>query len=567
MAKFTDKQNDKQQEVEQMGRDGGNDHIALSTEEAQVDIPNKKLHEIQDEQIVNQELTEADLEKVLILNFGGQYTQLIGRAVRRQNVYAEIQPYDVPFDYIVKGNYDAIILGGGPHSAYKDDAANPDPRILELGVPILGICYGAQWIAQNTGGRVGPSDTGEYGKTEVIFKSSVPFFANLTRRTTVWMTHSDEIYEVGDDYEVRAYSENGPIAAFSHKTLPITGVQFHPEVELTDKGVEMFDATLHSDMDLGKAWKYDMLIDRTIEDLQSRCSDDAVIVGYSGGVTSMVLSILAKRALGDKARFVFVDTGLARADEKDRAMQVFTNTIGGKLHIIDAQDEFFDALKNITDSNQKRLIVGERFIRVFEREAEACGALTLLLGSSYPSVVESGVHGVPVKAHHNVGAIPESNTFQHIFHPLHELFKDEIRIIAKELKCPHDYIWQKPFPGIGHAIRVLGQVTPDKVALVQHADRILEEEFDKADFTRKVSQFFTVLSDKSFIGSKGDIVTMEYMLILRAVITNDYLTAEIAEIPYPLLKQVTSRIINEVGHINRVVYEVTGKPSGTIEWE
>ncbi len=543
------------------------DQVGLTTEEAQIDIPNKKIQEIQDEQIVNQELTEEDLEKVLILNFGGQYTQLIGRAVRRQNVYAEIQPYDVAFDYILKGNYDAIILGGGPHSAYKEDAANPDPRILDLDVPILGICYGAQWIAQNTGGRVGPAESGEYGKTEVNFKSSVPFFANLTRKTTVWMTHSDEIYEVGDDYEVRAYSENGPIAAFSHKTKPITGVQFHPEVELTDEGLDMFQATLHTDIDLGKAWKYDLLIDRTIEDLRSRCSDESVIVGYSGGVTSMVLSILAKRALGDKAHFVFVDTGLARANERERAQQIFKDTIGGDLHIIDAKDDFFNALTGVTDSNEKRLIVGEGFIRIFEKEAETKGATTLLLGSSYPSVVESGVHGVAVKAHHNVGGIPEDNSFQHIFHPLHELFKDEIRIIAKELDCPQDYIWQKPFPGVGLAIRVLGEVTPEKVALVQHADQILEEEFTKANFIHKVSQFFTVLSDKSFVGSKGDIVTMEYMMILRAVVTNDYLTAEIAEVPYKLLKQVTSRIINEVGHINRVVYEVTGKPSGTIEWE
>lgn len=530
--------------------------------------PEIDVEKIEEEQILNIDLKEVDKEKVLILNFGGQYTQLIGRAVRKQNIYAEIKPYDIPYDYIVEGDYDAIILGGGPHSAYAEDAPSPDKRILDLGIPIFGICYGAQWIVQNTGGKVGPSEKGEYGKTEIHFQPTIPFFTNLVRTTTVWMTHSDEIYEVGPDYEVKAYSENGPIAVFAHKEKPISGVQFHPEVDLTDEGIDMFKATLHDDLELGDEWHYEYLIERTIDDIRERVGDRKMIFAYSGGVSSMTLAMLANRALDrEQIQYVYVDTGMQRWNENAIAQGSFHDTIGGELVTVDASERFFKALEGIEESEDKRYAVGHEFIQVFEEEAEKFGAEVLMMGTTFPSVVESGIGGAEVKPHHNVGALPKETDFVDIHHPFHELFKDEIRLIANELDCSQKVIWQKPFPGVGLAIRVMGEVTPEKVKLVQDADRIFDEELDKADYKRKTSQYFTVLSDKTFIGSKGDVKTHEYALILRAVNTHDFLTAESSELPLTLLKKISTRIVNEVGQINRVVYEITGKPSGTIEWE
>ncbi len=507
-------------------------------------------------------------ERILILDFGGQYKQLIGRRVREQHIYCEIKPCTTPLQDIENGHYRGIILTGGPHSVYAEGAPTADEGILRLGIPILGICYGAQWLAYRLGGEVGTAGKAEYGKTFTQLDDSCTVFADCHEQTVVWMSHNDQIQRLPEGYCAMAHSDNCPVVAFGSEKANIYGVQFHPEVEHTVLGKEMLHRFLYDVCGCTGQWQMNLFVEQTIAAIRARVGDRKVLCAFSGGVDSSVAALLVHKAIGRNLTCIFVDTGLLRKDEGDQVEQVFSEQFEMNLVRVNAQERFFGRLKGVTDPETKRKIIGEEFIRIFEEEAKKIGSVDFLVqGTIYPDVIESGVGAAVIKSHHNVGGLPKNVDFKELLEPLRELFKDEVREAGSEMGIPEALVWRQPFPGPGLAVRTLGEVTPDKVKILQEADAIFREEIQRAGLNRTISQYFAVLTNIQSVGVMGDARTYDYLLALRAVTTNDFMTAEWARIPYEILEVVSNRIVNEVKHVNRIVYDVTGKPPATIEFE
>ena len=507
-------------------------------------------------------------EKVLILDFGGQYKQLIGRRVRDLHVFCEIRPHTTSIDEIKASDYKAIILSGGPRSVYDDSAPSADPAILELGIPVLGICYGAQWLAHIGGGTVAPAEHAEYGRTHLEYTRDNKLFHGLSATGDVWMSHNDVILELPEQYRVTASSSSCPVGAFAHTEKDIYGTQFHPEVDQTQHGRDIIANFLFRVADLKGSWIVSRFIEDSIAGIREQIGGGKVLSAFSGGVDSSVASLLVHQAVGEQLTCIFVDHGLLRKDEADQVEEVFSKHFHMNVIRVNAQERFFGKLAGVTDPEQKRKIIGEEFIRVFEEEAKKLGQVDYLVqGTIYPDIIESGVDGAMIKSHHNVGGLPKDIGFSGLVEPLRDLFKDEVRNVGTELGIPEELVWRQPFPGPGLAVRILGGITPERTAILQEADAIFREEIAAASLHREYSQYFAVLTDLQSVGVKGDARSYDYTLGLRAVVTNDFMTAEWARIPYDVLAKVSTRITNEVDGINRVVYDITGKPPATIEWE
>ncbi|MEQ8237199.1 MAG: glutamine-hydrolyzing GMP synthase [Syntrophomonadaceae bacterium] len=507
-------------------------------------------------------------EVVLVLDFGGQYNQLIARRVRELHVYSEMVPFDIPMDELLAKHPAAIILTGGPASVHVEDAPACDPRIFSLGIPVLGICYGMQLMAQELGGEVKASELKEYGRTQLDIIGEDLIFQGIGRPTQVWMSHGDSICSIPSDFQVTASTANCPIAAMCAPDRQLYGVQFHPEVRHTLEGQQILKNFLFEVAHLKGDWDLSDYIAQTIQEIRGQVGDKKVLCGLSGGVDSSVAATLVHRAVGDQLTCVYVDNGLMRKGETEQLVETFDKQEHIKLMVVDARERFLSKLAGITDPEQKRKIIGEEFIRVFEAEAKKLGEIDYLVqGTIYPDVVESGTSTAhTIKSHHNVGGLPEDMQFE-LVEPLRLLFKDEVRVIGEKLGIAEDIVWRQPFPGPGLGVRVLEEVTPEKVKILQEADFIVREEIKKAGLDRDIWQAFAVLPPIRSVGVMGDARTYAYPIIIRAVVSDDAMTAEWAQLPYELLDIMARRIVNEVRGVNRVVYDITSKPPGTIEWE
>lgn len=518
-------------------------------------------------------MAQENHEKVIVIDFGGQYNQLVARRVRECDVYCEIYSYRTPLEEIRKMNPKGIILTGGPDSVYADGAATCSPELLELGVPVLGLCYGAQLMMYVLGGKVERAPEREYGKTELFLdQKNAALFNGVPDPTTVWMSHNDYIARVADGFEIIAHTSNCPAAAVQNTKKRLYALQFHPEVLHTEYGREILKNFVLGICGCSGDWKMSDFAERTIAELREKIGDGKVLCGLSGGVDSSVAAVLLSKAVGKNLTCVFVDHGLLRKDEGDLVSRVFGPDGPYDLNFVrvNAADLFFSKLKGVTEPERKRKIIGEEFIRVFEAEAKKIGQVDYLVqGTIYPDVVESGLGGesATIKSHHNVGGLPDYVDFKEIVEPLRYLFKDEVRKVGLHLGIPKELVMRQPFPGPGLGIRIIGEVTPEKVKIVQEADAIYREEMDRAGMNRTVGQYFAALTNMRSVGVMGDERTYDYAIALRAVNTVDFMTADAAEIPYPVLKKVTNRIVNEVSHVNRVLYDITSKPPGTIEFE
>jgi GMP synthase (glutamine-hydrolysing) len=508
-------------------------------------------------------------EKIVILDFGGQYSQLIARRVRELDVFCEIVPYTIPLYELIKENVKGIIFTGGPKSVNDPTSPCYSPEILDQGIPVLGICYGAQLVAKMSKGAVSSSSKREYGKTTVHLTKSNPLFEGIPSDTTCWMSHTDHISTLPTGYEVTACSEGCPVAAMAHTEKHLYALQFHPEVMHTAYGTKMLKNFLFTICKCRGDWKMSLFVEDAIVNLRTKIGKGKVLCALSGGVDSSVAAVMVHKAVGKQLTCIFVDHGFLRKDEGDQVERVFSEQFDMNLIRINAQDRFLKKLKGVSDSERKRKIIGEEFIRVFEEEAKKIGKVDYLIqGTIYPDVIESGIGDAAViKSHHNVGGLPEHVSFKEIIEPLRLLFKDEVRNAGLTLGIPPSLIWRQPFPGPGLAIRIMGEITPEKLSLLQEADAIFREEIAKAGLDREYSQYFAVLTGVRSVGVMGDERTYDYTLALRCVTTTDFMTADFARIPYDLLSDISVRIINEVGNINRVVYDITTKPPATIEWE
>ncbi len=508
------------------------------------------------------------MDKILVLDFGGQYSQLIARKVRELNVYAEIRSCRTAgIREILSEGYKGIIFSGGPDSVYAEGSPTTDAEILDIGVPILGICYGAQLIVQLTGGTVSAAnDGGEYGRTAVLVSSN-ELFEGVPRKSICWMSHTDLITDVPHGFRTIACTEKCPCAAFADGKRKIFGLQFHPEVTHTEYGQVILSNFVHSVCRCDDSWKMEDHLKSSIERYSKELAGKKVLLGLSGGVDSSVVAALLHRAVGENLYCVFVDHGLLRKNERELVEKAFRPTLGDHLIVADAKDKFLEKLHGVKEPEAKRKIIGEQFIRVFEEEARKIGHLDILAqGTIYPDVIESGKgDSAVIKSHHNVGGLPKDIGFSAIAEPLRDLFKDEVRAIGELLGLPGELVWRQPFPGPGLAVRVIGEITEEKLVLLREADSIFREEVDKLD--SRPSQYFAVLTNTESVGVKGDARAYGYTVALRAVGTDDFMTADWFRLPYETLEASSGRITAEIPRITRVVYDISSKPPATVEWE
>lgn len=512
-------------------------------------------------------------ELVIVLDFGGQYNQLVARRVRECNVYCEIYSYKTNIQKIKEMNPKGIILTGGPNSCYEADSPTYSEELFKLGIPVLGLCYGAQLMMHVLGGEVKKADVREYGKTEVMVdKTSSKVFLDVSGRTICWMSHFDYIAQTAPGFEITAHTVDCPVAAAENEAEKLYAIQFHPEVLHTVEGTKMINNFVKKVCKCSGDWKMDAFVENSIKEIRQKVGSGKVLCALSGGVDSSVAAVMLSKAIGNQLTCVFVDHGLLRKNEGDEVEAVFGPDGPYDLNFIrvNAQERFYDKLKGVEEPERKRKIIGEEFIRVFEEEAKKIGAVDFLVqGTIYPDVVESGLGGesAVIKSHHNVGGLPDYVDFKEIIEPLRDLFKDEVRKAGLEMGIPEHLVFRQPFPGPGLGIRIIGEVTAEKVRMVQDADAIYREEIANAGLDRSIGQYFAGLTNMRSVGVMGDERTYDYAVALRAVNTVDFMTAEAAEIPFEVLNKVMSRIINEVRGVNRVMYDLTSKPPGTIEFE
>lgn len=509
-------------------------------------------------------------EKILVLDFGGQYNQLIARRVREQHVYAEIKPYNkITVDEIKRIGYKGIIFTGGPNSVYDVASPHYDSNILNIGIPILGICYGVQLMAYMAGGVIcSAEDSSEYGRT-TVFTSENQLFKDVPTESICWMSHTDFIKMHPVGFEVIAHTDKCPCAAICDEKRKLYGVQFHPEVTNTVYGKQMLANFLFEVCNCKGEWKMSDFVENSIKKYCHQLVDKKVLLALSGGVDSSVAAVLLHKAIGHNLICVFVDHGLLRKDEGDFVEQTFRDKFGMNLIRVNAEERFLRKLSGVTEPEKKRKIIGEEFIRVFEDEAKKLGEINVLVqGTIYPDVVESGNgDSAVIKSHHNVGGLPDVISFEEIIEPLRELFKDEVREVGTQLEIPYELVWRQPFPGPGLAVRVIGEITKDKLNILREADVIFRDEITRAGLEKQTNQYFAVLTDLRSVGVMGDARTYGYTIVLRAVTTDDFMTAEWTRLPYEVLEKASNRITNEVAGITRVVYDITSKPPATVEWE
>ncbi len=507
-------------------------------------------------------------EMIIVLDFGGQYNQLIARRVRECGVYCEVKSYKTPIDEIKAKNPKGIIFTGGPNSVYDENSPHIGKEIFELGVPVLGICYGCQLMAYTLGGKVSSCVTSEYGKTETFYDNSSLLFKGLPEKAVSWMSHTDFVSEIPEGFKVTAHTADCPAAAYENAEKKLYAVQFHPEVNHTENGCKMIDSFVKNVCGCVGDWTMGNYAKTAIEDIRNRVGDGKVLLALSGGVDSSVLAALLSKAVGNQLTCIFVDHGFMRKNEGDEVEAAFADWDINFVRV-NAKERFMSKLRGVSDPETKRKTIGEEFIRVFEAEAKKIGKVDYLAqGTIYPDIIESGTGDAAViKSHHNVGGLPDYVDFKEIIEPLRLLFKDEVRALGRELGLSDVLVNRQPFPGPGLAIRIIGEITDEKLEILQDADWIFREEIAKAGLDKSINQFFAVLTNNRSVGVMGDGRTYDYTLALRAVETTDFMTAEFSRIPYEVLAVCSSRIVNEVKSINRVVYDVTTKPPATIEWE
>ena len=505
----------------------------------------------------------------LILNFGGQYNQLIARRVRECGVYCEVISRKTPIEEIKKRKPTGIIFTGGPNSVYAENAPRIDKEIFELGIPVLGICYGCQLMAFTLGGTVSTAEMREYGKTETNYDVQSKLFNELPEKGISWMSHTDYISKLPDGFKASAYSDSCPAAAIENEDKKLYGIQFHPEVNHTENGVAMLRNFLYNVCGFTGDWSMENYVKTAIADIRAKVGDKKVLLALSGGVDSSVAAALLSKAVGKQVTSIFVDHGFLRKNEGDEVEKAFADWDINFVRV-DASKYFIEKLKGVSDPEQKRKIIGAEFINVFEKEAKKIGTVDYLVqGTIYPDVIESGDddEAAVIKSHHNVGGLPDHVDFKEIIEPLRLLFKDEVRKLGTELGLPYELVSRQPFPGPGLAIRIIGDLDENKVKILQEADYIFREEISKAGLDKDIHQYFAVLTNTRTVGVMGDARTYDYVLALRGDTTTDFMTADFAKIPYDILEKISARIVNEVKNVNRIVYDITTKPPASIEWE